>query len=85
MSATIMNIWRLNQQAARTGLEVCTPALQNVCMAWVRIATQGKTLFDLSPHVRLEDHHEAMRPFIMGAELADHYGRRAHDVDVERI
>lgn len=53
---------------------------------WMRMLKGELALFDLTAaHRRAAELHAPLPVIAQGATWSDHYGRRAHDVDVEHM
>lgn len=80
------NPWALVLKLQQTAIENAVHAAQMMVTFNLHLWEQQQHYF-FAHHVtrRHEDAHVHEKPYPCGPVLADHYGRRSHDVDVERI
>jgi hypothetical protein len=70
------------QQAAMLAALQCYNAL---ITAWLRMLKGETEIMQFPAHRRAEELHKAPPVIATGPTWTDHYGRRAHDVDVEHM
>jgi len=69
-----------------TAFQSAALASQRVTESCLRLlAKQQRTLMEVGDRRRTDDGGDKARCYPCGADLMDHYGRRSHDVDIERL
>ncbi|MEO5338516.1 MAG: hypothetical protein H7841_16755 [Magnetospirillum sp. WYHS-4] len=79
------NPMTLTFQAQAVALQGALSAMRACGGGYARLLDGGVHLLAPHDHRRTGDSHLRGCPLPGGPELADHYGQRSHDVDVERI
>lgn len=75
----------LTLQAQAMALQGTLSMMRMMSGSCIRLLDMNSHLLEFYDLRRFEDWHRRVCPLPGSAELADHYGRRSHDVDVERI
>jgi hypothetical protein len=75
----------LTLQAQAAALRGTLSMVRIMTGGYIRLMDMNTRPMDPCDPRRMEDWHLRVCPLPGSAELDDHYGRRGHDVDVERI